>query len=362
MYRQVYKLYKRIFSKLLDYYKHVEKGIEFGYSSNGLNNCAIYGSKFGLVFDDPHNIKDLYLGYIGSADEKKIKAYYYHFDLCFSIEKVDYVELICEDTGTNITNKNLPPLGYDIKPQTEPFINMVKLKFVIGQYLSFYKKLNKDIKKRICEEKSKEEEFSYPSSDSDCDQEFSKNIYTEQKKKYLPKNYPIVSPITDKQKTAIDLWNADMKSCNSVCSLLTKCDCCDDLICKKCGDPSKTIKYFNPEDYQDSQHSTLQYDISISNSSNNRQELEYDIMKKNNSYHQPELKYNAIDKNNETKERGNLKKNENILYALEKISLNLDLDNDIDNVIKIKKEKKYNKKSHSRHKHHHKKKRRSSSS
>ena len=76
MYSQIYNLYKRIFTKLLDYHNHIQKVIDFGYSTNGLNNCSIYGSKFGLIFSDPVDIKDLYIGKIGSADSKKIKAYY----------------------------------------------------------------------------------------------------------------------------------------------------------------------------------------------------------------------------------------------------------------------------------------------
>lgn len=316
MYRQVYKLYKRIFTKLLDYYKHVEKGIEFGYSHNGLNNCAIYGSKFGLSFCDPINIKDLYMGKIGSADNKKIKAYYYHFDLDLSIEKLNYVELICENTGINITNKNLPSLGEDINPQTEPFINILKLKFVIEQYLSFYKKIKKDVKKRIDEEQYIHEEYSYPSTDSDCNPEICKKPYKNDDKKFLPKNYPIIPSVSKINKTLLDKWNDSNinQNCNSVCSSLTNCDKCNDAMCKKCCNPKDTIKYYKRIVKDKSVEPETKYTI--------QKDLIEGIYDK--KIKQPEIEIEDEEK----------KRHENNITGLEKITLNLDLDSDLDKLIK----------------------------
>ena len=393
MYRQVYKLYKRIFTKLLDYYRHIERGIDFGYSSNGLNNSAIYGSKFDLNFSDPENIKELYLGKIGSANSQKIKAYYYNFDLCLSIEKVDYVELICEDTGININNKNLPPLGKDIKPQSEPFINILKLRFVVGHYLSFYKKIKRDIKKRIDEEHSKIEDFSYPSSDSDCEPELCHKPYNENlKKKYLPKNYPDVSLKKIKDKTILDKWNEQCYECNiskSNCSSLTHCDCCDELMCKKCNNPQNTLKYDIPEKNinEDYKKHEIKYDINnnIKNNNDNNRKIDFHnetiedirIDMKNNTknnndnnrkidFHNETIEDIRIDMKNNTKNDDNSNLEYNYDYYCkntdtnsndtsetasdfgeiivkkinkitpEKISLNLDLTSDIDNFVNPK--------------------------
>lgn len=147
MYKRIYNMYKRIFMKLLDYYKHVLNVIELGYSSSGLNNGKIYGSKFGLKFIDPCNLKDLRCGNIGSSDNTKIKAYYY--DCNNDKHNICYIELVCDRTGLNLTNKNLSKMGCDICANTEPFINIMKLKYVIEKYLCFYKKIISEMKKKI---------------------------------------------------------------------------------------------------------------------------------------------------------------------------------------------------------------------
>ncbi len=149
MYRQIYKLYHAIFAKFANYYKNIIKSLEFGHTNSGMNNYPIFGSKFGLTFSDPRKLEDLYSGKIGSSNCKKIKAYYYEFDLELSVGQLEYVELICNKTGTNLTNINLPKMGCDIMKNKEPYINILKMKLVVEQYLIFYKKQMDEAKKNI---------------------------------------------------------------------------------------------------------------------------------------------------------------------------------------------------------------------
>jgi hypothetical protein len=164
-----------------------------------MNSYPVYGSKFGLIFNDPKKLEDLYLGKIGSSNSSKIKAYYYDFDLEMSIEHIDYVELICKKTGANLTNVNLPKLGFDIMTNTEPYINILKMKIVIEQYLYFYKKMMDEAKTKIKKDKICEK-ISYCSSvwTSSDDSHDMNNISS--KNKNVVEKYNILNKKTNNNK------------------------------------------------------------------------------------------------------------------------------------------------------------------